>query len=187
MHFHSLIPSRFTAWLIVAVSVNLGVAAADPSSPKRGRRLSPVPAATGEENSATAEIAGLNSDLLQLTQELAELARQAGSLRSLALDIEFAGVDLTGGWQLTLPAGFEYPAEISRTADGRLEVDVRGVMRGTYRQDGRLIRVEIPSDERLTEFVWECVSPDQLVLIESPPVAKIGSDYRGATLKRLQK
>ena len=41
-----------------------------------------------------------------------------------------------------------------------------------------------PDDKRLTEFAWLVKDPNHLVLVESPPVAKIGSDYRGAVLSR---
>lgn len=94
---------------------------------------------------------------------------------------------LEGSWHLTLPAGFEQPVEIRSAPAGRLQVDVRGVMRGTYRREGHVLRMETPADKRLTEFVWGFVGPDRLILIESPPVAKIGSDYRGATLDRVQR
>ena len=131
-------------------------------------------------------LTGLNQELAALQHHLSELTAQTMALTGTIHELKFLGVDLTGDWQLTLPAGFTCPAVISRQADGLWRLEVRGVMRGAYRQDGHRFRIVVPSDERLTEFVWEGISPDHLLLIESPPVAKIGSDYRGATLMRTQ-
>lgn len=114
-----------------------------------------------------------------LRDELAEFKRTARAK-------EFAKVDLSGTWKLVLPAGFEYEAKVSSRGDGLYQFDVPTVMRGVYRHRGDRVAIEIPSDERLTEFVWEFQNKNLLMLVESPPVAKTGSDYRGATLQRLE-
>lgn len=168
MHTVRSLPLTVTAWLMVAPLVN----AATPEVLELERRQS-------------LEIADLTIDLVRLQHALADLTAETAALTAEAHEALFVGVPLEGSWHLTLPAGFEYPVEIRSAPAGRLQVDVRGVMRGTYRRDGHLLRMEQPADPRLTEFVWAFVSPERLMLIESPPVAKIGSDYRGATLDRV--
>lgn len=158
-----------TAWLMVAPLVN----AATPEISILQRR-------------PAGDITQLTSDLVKLQRALTDLTAQTAALTADAHEALFAGVPLEGSWHLTLPAGFEEPVEIRSVPAGRLQFDVRGVMRGVYRRDGHLLRMAQPADERLTEFVWAFVSPDRLMLIESPPVAKIGSDYRGATLDRVE-
>ena len=43
----------------------------------------------------------------------------------------------------------------------------------------------VPTDPRLTEYVWKVENANKLTLIEAPSVSKIGSDYRGAVLVHL--
>lgn len=176
-------PLTATAWLITAVLVNVVIATAagicDESSDQ------PATPATEPRPSPLAGLNSLASDLALLQEAVADLTEQATALTALARDIAIANTDLSGPWELSLPAGFHYTAEMSPKGEGQLELNVRGVMRGTYARDGRLLRMALPTDPRLTEFVWEATSADRFVLIESPPVAKIGSDYRGATLTRV--
>jgi hypothetical protein len=169
--------ARTPAWLMAAVLVNAGLAATASAEN------------AGAAPSDTAlPFAALTTDLTELQREVLAVSEAVGSLSELLRDAQIVGVDLSGGWQLHLPAGFEYPVTIARCV-GRhehLQLDVRTNMRGTYRRDGRFLRVVEAADERLTEFVWEAISPDLFVLVESPPVAKIGSDYRGAELRRVR-
>jgi hypothetical protein len=187
--------NRTPAWLMAAVLVNAGLtatASAENEWPSATPGRVPPhrqPLDTGAAPPDTAvPFALLTADLTQLQRDVQAVAEAVGSLSELLRDAQIAGVDLSGGWQLHLPAGFEYPVTIARCV-GRhehLQLDVRTNMRGTYRRDGRFLRVAEADDERLTEFVWEAISPDLFVLVESPPVAKIGSDYRGAELRRVR-
>jgi len=145
------------------------------------------PARPDSQPNPPREFTQLNDQLVRLQRAFVDLTEQTAGLTAETYEAVFAGVPLEGPWHLTLPAGFEYPVEIRSAPAGRVQVDVRAVMRGSYRRDGHLLRMVQPADERLTEFVWAFVSPDRLMLIESPPVAKIGSDYRGATLDRVQR
>jgi hypothetical protein len=166
-------PLKVTAWLIATMLVNAATASGL-GEPARPRSAQPL-----------VELDQLAGDVSRLQAAIADLTTQATTLAELARDVELAAADLTGHWKLSLPAGFTYPAEISEQADGRLHLQVRGVMRGIYVRDGRRMRVDTPSDPRLTEFVWEATNANRFVLVESPAVAKIGADYRGATLTRV--
>ena len=94
-----------------------------------------------------------------------------------------AGVDLTGKWQLTLPAGFISTAAVSRVSVNQYRLQKTGNLSGTYELRGNELIVVMPSDARLTESTWKFKSADSLVLVKSPSGA--GSDYTGATLKRI--
>ena len=92
---------------------------------------------------------------------------------------------IAGKWEMTLPAGFKHPATLVALGDQRFRIeDTPPNFRGVYERTGDRLAVVEPTDKRLTEFVWQIQSDDSLLLIESPPTGKIGSDYRGATLKR---
>jgi hypothetical protein len=95
------------------------------------------------------------------------------------------GVGLEGEWEATLPAGFTRRWSILHLDDTRYRVLKAGTLSGVYELRGdRLVMVE-PDEKRLTEFVWQIKDSNSLVLIESPPVSKVGSDYRGAMLRRV--
>ena len=92
-------------------------------------------------------------------------------------------VDLSGTWQLTLPAGF-----VKHMTIERLENNVYFLrplnFAGEYElQEKRLVMVK-PVDPRLTEFVWKLRDDDSLLLVEEPPAAKTGARYKGAVLRR---
>jgi len=130
-------------------------------------------------------LAELTEMVKQLREEVTSLRDEVGQYKRSQRAKEFARVDLAGTWKLTLPAGYEHEAKISPRGKGLYQFDVPTVMRGVYRHRGDKVAIEIPSDERLTEFVWEFQDENLLMLIESPPVAKTGSDYRGAVLQRI--
>ncbi len=93
--------------------------------------------------------------------------------------------DLSGNWEMTLPAGFRRQTPIEKIDDTRYLIPKIGVLSGVYEHQGNRLVVVKPNDERLTGFVWEIRDAGSLVLIQSAPVEKIGSDYTGATLRRL--
>ena len=183
MHRDRRFPLTTTAWLIVAVLVNVAMATAAGIPTEKAGQL--AESSSLPRIPPLLEFDRLAADLALLEEAVTDLTEQATALAALARDVALAGTDLRGQWELSLPAGFHYPAEISQGREGRLELKVRGVMRGTYARDGRLLRMAVPADPRLTEFVWEADSANRFVLIESPPLQKIGSDYRGATLTRV--
>ena len=94
--------------------------------------------------------------------------------------------DLSGRWELALPAGFTYQSRIERIGAARYRIPGIANLSGIYERRGDSLFVVQPNDPRLTEFVWQIQDPDHLVLVQSPPVGKIGSDYTGATLQRLK-
>ncbi len=96
-------------------------------------------------------------------------------------------VDLSGEWTMTLPAGFVSTSPIERVDDTHYRIPNIKVLSGVYQRRGNMLVVVEPIDARLTEFIWEIRDADNLVLIQSPPVGKIGSDYTGATLNRIKR
>ncbi|MEN6406011.1 MAG: protein kinase [Thermoguttaceae bacterium] len=91
---------------------------------------------------------------------------------------------LAGGWVLTLPSQTQHHATISNAGEGRYLLRTGGNMTGVYQLRGDKLAMLEPQDQRLTEFVWQVENPNQMVLIESPPIGKTGAEYRGAMLKR---
>lgn len=126
----------------------------------------------------------LSQQVNMLREEVAGLRQHLDERRRQEEHVRFAGVDLSGRWLVTLPAGFEYETVITPRGERLYQVKVRGNLAGLYRHHGNRLSVEIPSDERLKEFVWTFQDKDLLLLTAAPPAAKIGSDYRGATLRR---
>jgi len=94
--------------------------------------------------------------------------------------------DLSGDWEMTLPAGHVCRSPIIRTDSTHYQIPQIRNLSGLYERRGNLLVVVHPRNERLTEFVWEIQDSDNLVLVESPPVQKVGSDYKGAKLHRVK-
>jgi hypothetical protein len=145
-----------------------------------------------QESQWRAEVLNLLNDLhtrvQHLSQDVTELRQQVDQQRRRAEDARFASVNLTGRWLMTLPAGFKYEAGLRpQEFAGLYYLNVRGNLAGIYRHQGKMLSVEVPRDKRLTEFVWEFQDENLLLLTAAPATAKIGSDYRGATLRRWPK
>lgn len=94
--------------------------------------------------------------------------------------------DLSGNWELTLPKGAKYPSNIERVSENTYRIPGIKALSGIYELKGDKLVVTVPTDKRLTEYVWKVEDTNTLRLIEAPPTSKTGSDYRGATLIRLR-
>jgi hypothetical protein len=94
-------------------------------------------------------------------------------------------LDLSGNWEVTLPQGAKLRSPIERVGENVWRIPSAQSLSGVYELKGDKLVVRIPTDQRLTEYVWKVENANSLTLIATPPVSKIGSDYKGATLKRL--
>lgn len=94
-------------------------------------------------------------------------------------------LDLSGNWELTLPQGAKFRSPIERVSENIWRIPSAQSLSGVYELKGDKLVVRIPTDPRLTEYVWKVENANSLTLIAAPPVSKIGSDYKGATLNRL--
>lgn len=133
--------------------------------------------------------AGANHDLKVVASVGSILALFEQAKRPTPIDPNrnFAAFDFSGDWHITLPAGFEFDSKIAKQQDGRWKLSEMRILSGVYRVVGDRLKVEAPVDERLTEFEWQIVSHDVLILKHSPDTGKIGSDYRGTLARRLVK
>jgi RNA polymerase sigma factor (sigma-70 family) len=92
---------------------------------------------------------------------------------------------LAGSWRMELPAGFQYQVLMRPLGANRVSVHNAVLFSGTYEfRQGRLILVE-PANHAKKGFEWEVRGAGELALVAQPPVGKIGSNYLGATLRRL--
>ncbi len=94
--------------------------------------------------------------------------------------------DLSGNWELTMPKGVKYQSPIERVSEKSYRIPGIKALSGVYELKGDKLVVTVPTDKRLTEYVWKVEDANTLILIEAPPTSKTGSDYRGATLVRLR-
>ena len=94
--------------------------------------------------------------------------------------------DLSGNWELTLPKGAKLQSPIERVSGNTYRIPAIQSLSGVYELKGDKLVVTVPTDPRLTEYVWKVEDANSLVLVEAPPASKIGWDYKGATLKRLR-
>jgi RNA polymerase sigma factor (sigma-70 family) len=88
-------------------------------------------------------------------------------------------------WLMTLPAGFTYEVAVRPLGDNRFSVKNAARFSGVYElRDDRLVlsKPTIPTEYG---FEWEIRGPGELALVAQPPVAKTGSDYLGATMRRV--
>ncbi len=116
-----------------------------------------------------------------------ELFAQAKRPSPIHPDRNYAAIDFTGEWHITLPAGFEFRSQIEKQPDGSWQFRDMRSLSGRYRLAGDRLNVDAPIDARLTEFGWVILHQDVLALKHSPDVSKVGSDYRGTIAQRLTK
>jgi hypothetical protein len=95
--------------------------------------------------------------------------------------------DLSGAWQLILPAGFQHRITITAKGDGRYRFSGPALsFDGIYELRGNSLVMVVPDDPRLTEFVWHLDDSSHLTLVEEPPAEKTGAGYLTATLTRIE-
>jgi hypothetical protein len=87
---------------------------------------------------------------------------------------------------LTLPRGFRHKITLTLVGPGRYRFEPRKlVMSGTYEVKGDRLIITAPNDKRLTGFEWQKQPDGTWTLIGEPGVAKTGSSYLKATLRKL--
>ena len=92
--------------------------------------------------------------------------------------------DLRGKWNLAMPSGFKKKAEIEYIGRQRYLIALKSNLGGIYEiMEDRLKKLNPGKDER-RHYIWVIEDKDNLLLIESPPVSKVGCDYRGSVLSR---
>jgi len=130
--------------------------------------------------------------LLEASHEITLLHRKVAELQKVIEDQHrnehdrhMSEVDLSGYWLMTLPVGKTVPVKLSRREDDLLHLQSKTVLAGMYRHDGSELRVILPDDKRLTQFVWKIRDENSLLLVESS--TDTGSDYTGAVMKRIDK
>lgn len=92
--------------------------------------------------------------------------------------------DLTGRWNLAMPAGFKYTARIEYMGKLRYRIAVEVVFGGVYELAGDELTMLNPESDETRRYVWKIEDKDNLLLIKAPSVGAVGSDYRGAVLSR---
>ncbi len=132
------------------------------------------------------------SELAASREEIQSLKKSINELRAIVEeqlaskhDEMMSHVDLNGTWEMTLPGGSISKVELLRTAQDLWKLKTGTVLGGIYQHTGSNLKVVVPNDQRLTEFLWTIRDPNTLLLVESS--TKTGSDYRGAIMHRLEK
>ncbi len=121
----------------------------------------------------------LREQVQRLQKEVIELREQIDQQREREEDRRLGDVDLSGQWEMTLPAGWKHQVTIRPQERGLLSFETKALnLKGAYQHDGSRLRIELPSQERMHGLVWKLKSDDTLVLVAGP-------DYVGATLVRL--
>jgi hypothetical protein len=91
-----------------------------------------------------------------------------------------------GRWLLTMPAGFEYDATLEPGEEAGLYRLRCGALnlQGLYELRGQTLTLVEADNPHLTGMVWKVLNKNTVVLTVQRDQAKVGSDYRGATLGR---
>jgi hypothetical protein len=92
---------------------------------------------------------------------------------------------VTGGWRMFLPAGYQHEITLTPTGPNQYRLaPARLDSSGIYELRGSRLVMAAPTDPRLLGFEWEMRGEEHFVLVAQPPLAKIGSNYLGAVLRR---
>ena len=92
----------------------------------------------------------------------------------------------SGSFTMQLPRGFQWQVTLQALGADRYQLisPTNLNMLGIYQRKDNLLNMEQPVDKRLTEFQWQILGPNQLVLVAEPPAGKTGATYLGTTLTR---
>ena len=93
---------------------------------------------------------------------------------------------LAGRWLLTMPAGFEYDADLEPGGEAGLYRLRCGALnlQGVYEVRGQTLTLVEADNPHLAGLAWKVLNRNTAVLTAQPNQEKVGSDYRGATLGR---
>jgi hypothetical protein len=96
------------------------------------------------------------------------------------------GAPLAGRWLLTMPAGFEYDADLSPGGEAGLYRLRCGALnlQGVYELRGQTLTLVEADNPHLAGLAGKVLNNNAAVLNAQPDRSKVGSDYRGATLGR---
>ena len=90
--------------------------------------------------------------------------------------------NLEGEWLVTLPAGFEFVGKIEKRPESCWSFQEMRNLTGLYQIEGETLKGVTTDPKEPRDYEWLIVNNDILVLTKAPQ--NIGSDYRGATLRR---
>lgn len=93
-----------------------------------------------------------------------------------------AGIDLSGRWLLTLPAGFQYRVTLEPAGEARYRISGGLAFAGVYELQGQKLAMIEPVDKRMTTFDWTLNNVNSLSLVAETGAS--GARYVGATLGR---
>src|SRR5689334_1212632 len=79
--------------------------------------------------------------------------------------VEAGGWDLSGNWDARLPSGAAFQPVLTHLTGARYRLEKCGVFSGVYELRGKLLVVVEPVDVRLTEFVWQVLDANTLLLV----------------------
>lgn len=142
------------------------------------RATAPAPPST--RDGSTAETPG-RATLRASSEEVLPVDRVAADQRLIPPPDTFAG-----RWVMTLPRGFRHRITLTPVGEGCYRFEPRNLMMsGVYAVQNERLVIIAPSDKRLAGFVWQKEVDGTLTLIGEPGVAKTGSSYLEATMRRL--
>ncbi len=90
--------------------------------------------------------------------------------------------NLDGEWLVTLPAGFEFVGRIEKQPEGCWSFQEMRNLSGYYQLEGNTLKSVTTDKKEPRDYEWLILNDNVLVLTKAPQ--NIGSDYRGATLRR---
>lgn len=91
-------------------------------------------------------------------------------------------LDIDGEWLVTLPAGFEFVGKIEKQPEGCWSFTEMRNLSGYYQLEGGKLKGVTTDPKEPREYEWLILNDNVMVLTKAPQ--HIGSDYRGATLRR---
>ncbi len=182
------------------VSFSWGIALGDKPQPPASNRKptksqqvrdrqpgGPARAVDGESLGDVIEMLhALQDQVQELKEEVALFRKEVGQPTRDDKEARLGRVDLAGNWRMTLPRGYQYEVTLEAQGDNLYRLEFPGNSSGVYRHKGSRLSMDTPRDKRLTEFVWQLQNKNLLVLVESPPTAKTGADYRDAVMHRIR-
>ena len=94
--------------------------------------------------------------------------------------------ELEGAWTVTRPDGDTLAGTIEALDDGRYAFSGMQNLDGVYEVWRDKLLVKEPVHRNFATLAWQIDGPDALRVVNAPPIALVGIEYRGTTAARVK-
>ena len=115
---------------------------------------------------------------------LAVLISLGAGCATTVSDISTSTADLGGNWSVARPGREVITGQVESLGQGLYRFSNMYNLSGVYEVWKNMLVIKEPVHQNFTDLAWRIDSPNRLVVILSPPVAVVGTDYTGVVAEK---